>query len=144
MRKAIIVDLDGTLCEVKHRLHLITGEKKEWDKFHAECVNDTVNQWCKGMVESYRSTDIKVIYMTGRPVKYQSETIDWIKKNVRDDGGILLMKPNGDFRKDFQFKEEMYLNHLRNEYEILLAADDREETIAMWRKHGIFTLHYSS
>lgn len=145
MTKAVIIDLDGTLCDVKHRLHLIEQQQpRDWDTFHSLCVNDSVNDWCKQLAESYISTEVEVFFMTGRPIKYEAETRAWLEKNLAPSTKrTLLMKPDGDFRKDYQFKEEMYLK-LRDEYDFILAMDDREETIEMWNKYGIFTLHYSS
>lgn len=142
--KAVIVDLDGTLCDVKHRLHFIKNKPPEWDKFHEACVNDPVNQWCKSLVNSYHGTDVIVIYMTGRPIKYMAETEKWIKDNVGESNYMIMMKPDGDYRKDYEFKEEMFYKHIDGEYDVLIAMDDRTETIEMWRKHDIFTLHYSS
>lgn len=32
-----IFDLDGTVADLTHRLHFITGETKDWDGFHGAC-----------------------------------------------------------------------------------------------------------
>ena len=45
MRPLYIFDLDGTLCNIEHRLHLLDNktDKDRWDKFYKACVNDKPN-----------------------------------------------------------------------------------------------------
>lgn len=32
--KYVIVDIDGTVADLSHRIHFIEGEKKDWDSFY--------------------------------------------------------------------------------------------------------------
>lgn len=36
----VIVDIDGTVADLRHRLHFIQGEKKDWDAFYARVSGD--------------------------------------------------------------------------------------------------------
>ena len=48
---AVCVDLDGTLCNIDHRLHHVRGEgKKNWKAFFDNLLDDRPNQWCKDLV----------------------------------------------------------------------------------------------
>lgn len=38
--KTVIFDLDGTLCDITHRLHFIEGDNKDWDGFYKACPAD--------------------------------------------------------------------------------------------------------
>jgi phosphoglycolate phosphatase-like HAD superfamily hydrolase len=38
--KTVIFDLDGTLCDISHRLHFIENGNKDWDGFYAACPDD--------------------------------------------------------------------------------------------------------
>lgn len=40
--KYIIVDLDGTLANIDHRLHYIKQNKPDWNAFYGACKDDTV------------------------------------------------------------------------------------------------------
>lgn len=54
-RFAIIVDLDGTLCNLDHRLHHVRKEgKKDWDGFFAGISQDSPNLWYQMLVCSMR------------------------------------------------------------------------------------------
>lgn len=136
--KAIIVDLDGTLCDVEHRLHLIDGPEKHWDAFHAGCINDKVNEWCFELVRRFEKDHI-VIFITGRPMEHMEATKQWLAEHDIMDYE-LHMKPTGDYRKDFEFKKEVYNTTLKGNYEVLFAVDDRNETCDMWRSVGVVAL----
>jgi len=42
-----VFDLDGTLADLKHRIHYIKGQVKDWDTFSQECDKDIVIEWVK-------------------------------------------------------------------------------------------------
>lgn len=37
----VIVDIDGTVADLRHRIHFIQGEKKDWDALVAEVAKAT-------------------------------------------------------------------------------------------------------
>jgi predicted kinase len=99
--KAIICDLDGTLCNVDHRLYTVRppkeweeeialakkekrknihGWKADWNSFFKNIPGDTVNEWCADILKCL-SIDYQVVYCSGRPDDYKRETLAWIKEN---------------------------------------------------------------
>ena len=53
----IIVDIDGTLADLTHRLHHIRGDgKKNWDAFHDACPNDVPIKTVVAMVREMLAT----------------------------------------------------------------------------------------
>lgn len=83
---AIICDLDGTLCNVDHRLHFmrppkeweeevalakkekrknIHGWRSDWDGFFRNIPGDSVNQWCADLLKSF-SEKHAIVYCSGR------------------------------------------------------------------------------
>lgn len=38
--KYVIVDIDGTVADLSHRIHFIEGEKKDWDSFYNNVEKD--------------------------------------------------------------------------------------------------------
>jgi len=53
---AIIVDLDGTLCDCNHRRHFVEGGNKDW------IANDKVNEWCKELLIAMYLKGYKIIF----------------------------------------------------------------------------------
>lgn len=152
MKRAIIFDLDGTLANNKHRVHWLEGEKKDWDRFYSEMHRDTPNKpitWlCKALIDYiYRlhisdKGDLRVFIFTGRPENYRKATAQWLEVYLPwgFDLITLVMRQEGDYRPDYQVKQEM-LDKLKSEgYEVLFTVDDRKQVVDMWRRNGITCL----
>ena len=64
LKPIYIFDLDGTLADVGHRLHYISGNPKSWRSFFAACADDapckpvisTLQRLRKGGAEIYVKT----------------------------------------------------------------------------------------
>ena len=146
MKKAIIVDLDGTLADCSHRLHHIEGEKKGWDKFFEGIKDDKVNEWCKHLIygmhtAQYSYTALPII-VTGRPEKTIPATDDWLKENLiwpTSFAGMFFRK-DGDFRPDTVIKKEIYEKQIKGRYDILFVLEDRKNVVDMWRSLGLTCL----
>jgi len=139
-QKAIIVDLDGTLCDSSHRKHFVeTDGKKDWNKFYDGMVDDPINQWCYDIIST---VGYYIIFVTGRPSKYRKMTYDWLKKHTIYDSSnsILLMRPNENFEKDSIIKERLYKEEIKPRFDIQFCIDDRKQVVDMWRSNGLVCL----
>ena len=65
--KAIILDLDGTLCECTHRQHFMQERPKRRDEFHSACIFDTVNPSVAAIIDMAKASQINVILLSARP-----------------------------------------------------------------------------
>lgn len=133
---AVIFDMDGTLADCEHRRHLVTGPKKNFDAFYDAMGEDKPVPAIHTLCNMYFFNDWHVIICTGRPEKYRAITEQWLK-----DYGIfykeLLMRP--DERRhdpDFEVKQDM-LDELRKNRAVLVAVDDRQQVVDMWRRNGV-------
>ena len=137
---AIIIDLDGTLCNNNHRRHLVEKEKKEWGEFMASMIHDTPNDWCAEIIKLFQgSNTADVIYVTGRDDSYYDITRNWLFENNLW-VGRLYMRRFKDYRKDTIVKKEIYHSVIAPNYNILFAIDDRQQVVDMWRSLGITCL----
>lgn len=139
-KKTIIVDLDGTLCNIDHRMHLFRANKL--DEFQNEMAKDTPNFWCTEIIwaMSYRYT---IHYVTARSDDHASVTDFWVAQHSPTDDLLdhfILMKDSGDNRPDDVVKEEMYRQHIEPEYDVLFVIDDRQHVVDMWRRLGLTCL----
>ena len=139
MKKAIIVDLDGTLCDVQHRVHLVENEPVDWKKFHSSLVHDTMNDWCFQLIKAMSSLGVEIILLTGRGEEYRQETETWLRKqSVKYK--TLYMRRVKDERTDAIIKKEVYVEHVKNTYETLFVVEDRKSVVEMWREIGVTCL----
>jgi hypothetical protein len=137
--KCVLVDLDGTLCNLDHRLHYISGadKTKDWDSFYYHCDKDTPNI---GVVEWVRALDaggISVIIVSGRRWTCLFATFDWLSRYQVPYSSVYMARGVGDFRPDTEIKEEILEELLESDFEILFVIDDRPSVCEMWRKKGL-------
>lgn len=135
----VIFDLDGTLCDISHRLHHVQGENKNWDAFYKDCVNDVpkdnvIEMLC--CLEEYHD----IIISSGRSEDVRKETEEWLdKNNVKYNQ--LLMRPTKCYTPDNALKK-MWLDtgKLGPKEEILFVVEDRDRMVQMWRGAGLTCL----
>lgn len=151
---AILCDLDGTLCNIDHRLHFVRGEgKKDWKNFLYNIPGDSVNTWCEAILRKM-SPAYQIVYCSGRGGECRGETKRWLEDNnlwelrktfnnaVAPPGEHhLYMRERGDHRTDYIVKEIILDFEILTRFTPLFAIDDRKQVVDMWRRRGIVCLH---
>lgn len=137
---AIIIDLDGTLCDVRHRTHYVKESPPNWSAFFDACVEDTPNSAVAALYDMARSAGCAIIYVSGRPETHRAPTDRWLVQHRLHGYTRLLMRAAGDYRPDDIIKRELYEAHIAGRYEVLFSVDDRSSVVAMWRSLGITCL----
>ena len=138
--RAIIIDLDGTLTNYDHRAHLLVRPNRDMIAFFDLMEGDTVNEWCREMIDEATRTGVTVILLTGRPDSYRPHTERWLAKhNIPYD--ILLMRNANDWRPGAIVKAEIFHAEIASGYDIVVAVDDNPRIFKMWVKLGIRCLY---
>ena len=148
---AVICDLDGTLCNVDHRIHHVNpkvkpeGFRKNWPAFFAGIPNDHVNEWCKELLMGMKEFH-QIVYCSGRDENQRKMTVEWLKANnlyefwdsnfEKYDIVPLFMRHRNDSRQDWIAKEIILDFEILTRYKPLFFIDDREQVVNMWRKRG--------
>jgi FMN phosphatase YigB (HAD superfamily) len=136
----IIFDLDGTLCDIEHRRHLVTAPRSDWTAFYKACVQDTPKPAVLKVLYSMVRTNHEVQIWSGREESVRKETRHWFLKHAPyiDSYGILLrMRATGDYTPDDELKMKWLDEALANGRKIDIVFDDRDKVVAMWRRRGI-------
>lgn len=139
--QTVICDLDGTLCNIDHRLHYLK-ENKDWDSFYDNCDKDTANLWCVKILESLANSGVNIVFVSGRRSSTWEKTTKWLNDNLPVKvwlGRELYMREDGDYRKDCIIKKEIFDEYLAGR-NILFALDDRQQVVDMWREQGLICL----
>lgn len=136
MRDAIIVDLDGTLADVRPVRHYVTGKKRNFEKFHEyACTEAKPNGYVGDLIDRYYA-GADILLVTGRHEKWRTKTDVWLNKHdIRYDW--MWMRPNDDFRKDVELKWQIYNDRIAARYNVLFAVDDNPRIVALWRSLDI-------
>jgi uncharacterized HAD superfamily protein len=137
-QKALIVDLDGTLADIRVRLKHIEGAKKDWKSFNKSIETDDLHEWCREIVKRF-SVDHKIIIVSGRIDSLIKETEQWLKKFEVPFDEIYL-RPATDHRSDTVVKKEIYEKMIMDKYHVVFVLEDRQKVVDMWRGEGLVVL----
>lgn len=115
MKNTVVFDLDGTLADGSHRIHLLPKKEdippiddirhnRVWDAFNLACgddrpISDNI-QLLRSLSRSFR-----IVILTGRDEIARPQTEQWLKKH----GAVpsfLIMRGSNDSRPDTEYKEE--------------------------------------
>lgn len=132
-KAAYIVDIDGTLANLSHRLHYIESEPKQWDAFFEACADDLPIQ---DVIDVVKNLPNEVIYCTGRPERVREHTMRWIQDNGLP-YGLLVMRRDGDHRPDTIAKKEIMAELQGYGYRIAGVFEDRPSVVRVWREMGL-------
>lgn len=133
-----LIDIDGTLANIEHRLHFIQQKPADWPGFFKACPGDTPIEEVIEVCKSLTSYGNSLIMVTGRSDEVRKETEDWLLKH-----GVLfnnlLMRKAGDYREDFIVKCELLDQILkeRDLGEIGGVFEDRQQVVDMFRARGL-------
>lgn len=134
--KAVLVDVDGTVA-----LHG-TPENPEsirkhhdYDKVHLDLPNWPVITAVQAMI----NRGYIAVFLSGRPDSCEQATRMWLSKylNCR---GSLYMRKTGDGRPDYIVKNEIFDARVRDEFNVVMAFDDRNQVVDMYRSMGLTVL----
>src|SRR4051812_32909537 len=132
-----VVDIDGVLADVRHRLRHVTSRPKDWPAFFAAASDDTLldegERTVRALAEVY-----DVIYLSGRPERLRRVTEDWFRRHGLPEG-TLLLRPPDDYRPGSVFKVEA-LERLALTSAVVVLVDDDPRVLDRARAHGFDVL----
>ncbi|HJR25935.1 MAG TPA: hypothetical protein VJ804_10705 [Acidimicrobiales bacterium] len=133
-----IVDIDGVVADVRHRLHHIEGRRKSWQRFFDEAGDDGLHEEGRAIVERLRE-DHEVVYLTGRPRWLEGVTRAWLEEHGLG-GHRLVMRPDDDRRPAAQLKVEA-LHRLADGRVVGIVVDDDRRVVDAMAAAGFPTFH---
>lgn len=137
MKDLYLFDLDGTLADCRHRLHLIPHD---WPAFHATCVYDKPIVSNISTMLALLMAGYEVWIVSGRNESARRQTMLWLRTHtcVNFPEHHVMMRPNGDYRPDDEVKQDVLDNMLDEDRARIVAVfDDRQRVVDMWRRNGI-------
>ena len=138
----IAFDIDGTLCDLTHRLHFIKDGNRDWDAFFETCDQDEpiheMLTLCNNLIEIGNT----VLFASGRSGVCRTKTVEWLNDYIHLSGhGIndrLYMRTTEDRRPDYLVKHDLLVKIMADfGRKPDLVFDDRQQVCDMWRAEGI-------
>jgi hypothetical protein len=136
---------DNDKEHIEHDKNDCDSLKKDWDSFFGAMKDDTVNEWCRFIVSKCGGYDgCEIFLITGRPEKYRKETERWLMDNCMFEDSCykaLYMRPDDmAHAKDAEFKKKVYLEHIKDKYDVEFVIEDRQQCVDMFRNLGLTVL----
>jgi uncharacterized HAD superfamily protein len=129
----VVIDIDGVLADVRHRLHYLSSQPKDWASFFATARDDAPLE--AGIkLAALAANDHRIVYLTGRPERIRRDTAQWLRAN-RLPAGDLLMRRDVDRRPARVMKVEK-LRELARQHSIALVVDDDIAVVQAVRRAG--------
>ena len=95
--RIVVCDLDGTLSDYGHRIHLF--KEKDYEAFNAAGINDRPIENICNILRELHGKDTEVVIMTARDESHRRDTAKWLRLNdVPCDR--LIMGPKDDQSSD--------------------------------------------
>lgn len=136
----VVCDLDGTLSDGTHRLHLIPTKDlhltENWSEFNKAAVGDSPIKSTIAVINGLWVSGFAVIILTGRSDEVEEGARKWLNENgIKYDA--LIMRRKKDNRRVATVKEEV-LRAIGPE-NIVCAFDDSPVVVKRFRNLGITT-----
>ena len=131
------IEIEGTGTWAFHNSDI--KFRKDWDAFHAACVDDTLIEPIFSVLSSLATSEWRpeIWIWSGRMATVRAQTEAWLEDNcVFYDQ--LQMRPAGDYTVDHKLKES-WLHGMSTEDRMRLVSvfDDRNQVVDMWRRNGV-------
>jgi len=137
-RPLAVVDIDGVVADVRHRLHHLELRPKNWTAFFAAAPLDPPLP--QGIARVHELLlDHRVVYLTGRPERCRRDTLAWL--DAQGIGGHpIFMRRDGDHRPARQTKLG-HLDRLAARAPVAIVVDDDPDVCAALRAAGYAVQH---
>lgn len=116
-----VVDIDGVLADVRHRLHHVSKQSKDWAAFFAAAPGDAALD--TGLETVRRLAEVaEVVYLSGRPESCRQDTLVWFERHQVPPGELLLRRP-GD-RRPARITKIEALERISERARVTVLVDD--------------------
>jgi hypothetical protein len=139
-RKGVIIDIDGSLCDVDSVLHHIIGKPKherDHDSFIAGSMECPPKQDVVEWIGKHYEMGDGLLVLTGREERYRPQSEAYVAMHVPWPIDAFKMTPDFDPRSGVDAKEALYDELVEEGWEIVGAIEDRPDIVELWEKLGI-------
>jgi hypothetical protein len=137
---AVIVDVDGTLCDVSGIRHLVTGDNKKrkdsFHQFHTQSEHCPPNRMAVDYVARKFDSGHHILVVSGRHERWRDLTTRYLTRHLPRPYQGLWMRPDSDYRSDTHVKKDIF-DQLSTRWSIRSAIDDRPVVVDLWRSLGL-------
>ena len=121
-RMLAVIDIDGVVADVRHRLHHVATPPKDWRSFFAAAPEDPLLDEGVRVVRALAEVH-EVVYLSGRPEVCRPDTLTWLERHGLPPGEVHL-RPSDDRRPSRFYKVDALDGFARTRQIAVLVDDD--------------------
>jgi len=147
MRPLYIFDLDGTLCNIEHRLKFLQDvtDADRWKKFYRASSSDTANHPVISVMHGLMDVGADIWIWTGRSAEVREQTKLWLHVHTKftmeqltANPKLLVMRGESNRIEDHELKAKWLARMEPDDRERLVCVfEDRRRVVDMWRNAGV-------
>lgn len=134
-----VVDIDGVVADVRHRLTYVERRPKDWDRFFAAAPKDAVLPEGRAVATELVASGHELVWLTGRPERCRQDTLEWLERHQLPTGR-LYMRREADHRPARATKLAV-LRQLAARRTVAVMVDDDVLVVRTLREAGFTVLH---
>jgi len=143
-----IFDIDGTLANNTHRLHLLPYNREtdpnsvvdntaaQWDEFNGAAAADSVYPAISTIYRAIGEAGYRIALITGRTELIRTITTNWLFRMGLDRYHELYMRPEDDYCSDYILKQRIMKTNFKGRH-IQCVFEDRDRVVQMYRENDI-------
>ena len=121
-RMLAVIDIDGVIADVRHRLHHVAARPKDWRAFFDAAPDDPLLEEGARVVRALAEVH-EVVYLSGRPEVCRTDTLAWLSHHDLPQGDVHL-RPHHDRRPGRFYKVDALEGFARTREVAVLVDDD--------------------
>ncbi|MEP6852551.1 MAG: hypothetical protein ABJA87_07850 [bacterium] len=126
-RGLAVIDIDGVVADVRHRLHHVRGPRARWDRFFAAAADDPPLDIGIALVAEL-ARDHDVVWLSGRPEHLRAVTERWLRRHDLPPTPLYLRR-GGDYRPARVMKLER-IRALASSAPVAAIVDDDPDVVS--------------
>ncbi|MFZ2240114.1 MAG: hypothetical protein WAV90_11280 [Gordonia amarae] len=140
MTEAVIVDVDGTLCDVSGIRHFVDKRPKDFWAFHSGAAACPPHDHVVREVVEHHRAGRTILVVTARMYQWEIPTRIWLYRHLPVPYLGPFMRGDNDFRPDVEVKRDIHRVITEDHgFRVVHAIDDNPAIIALWSELGITT-----
>jgi hypothetical protein len=138
LRPVAVIDVDGVVADVRHRLRFLRQRPGDWDAFFAAAVADPPLRPGLELVTGLAVAH-DVVWLTGRPERSRTDTEAWLASHGLPVDAV-RMRPDDDRRSAKVFKRSE-LRRLARTRTVAVVVDDDPAVVKLLQEDGWPVMH---
>lgn len=122
-----MIDVDGVVADVRHRLDHLERRPRDWDGFFAAAGDDPPLETGVARVKAL-AQDHDVVWLTGRPEHLRKTTLAWFARHDLPEGRLIMRR--GNDRRPARLVKRGELRRLAAGRTVAIVIDDDPAVVA--------------